>query len=423
MPLFLLIAFTVGLLAYLPSFGVFFTQDDFLLISHFSGNGFFWNLYNVFGPPTVSHWRPFFNLFFTISGSLFGKNYQLYHLLLLLLLICESFLVYKISHKLFKDNYVSSLSGLLFLLHPAFFTAVYWISGGAVSIGFLFFLTGFYFLVNGKSHWALIFLILSFLGSESMVVGSVVYAAYLVLFKKKTNKYALLYLCTGSVFGFIRFFFLTTPQTLEAYKLSLSYQTLEALRFYMMRILGIKAGGGINFASILIFFGLLVAAFGVYKSWKKTKRLVFFTMLFVVLGLFPFVLIPYHVSGHYMAMSIWGFSVILALGFYNFKRLGVVFCTILLAVYSFNNLTVYENSWIISRSQLAKAYLQDLEKADLVEGSRIVIADSLFGTSQETYVALGTGKAIGWWFSKKDYKVCFTAFENCEVNKVYVPFR
>ena len=46
----------------------FFAQDDFILINHFSQNNVWQDLKNLFGPPTVTHWRPIHNLYF--FGSL-----------------------------------------------------------------------------------------------------------------------------------------------------------------------------------------------------------------------------------------------------------------------------------------------------------------------------------------------------------------
>ena len=446
-----------GFLTYFPALGVFFAQDDFILISEFSGNGILQNFFNVLGLPTVSHWRPFFNLFFTISGTIFGKNYQLYHLLLLIILVLQSLLVFKIGKKLLKNDSAAFISALIFLLHPAFFTAVYWISGGAVSIGFLFFLLGFWFLIdspglkagvlssslqnslhprpegrgfslgiNKKYFRALLLLFLSFMGSESMVVGSLVYAVYLGLFLKSAKRYPLviLSLMIGFLFFLIRFLFLTSPATFEAYRINLSLeQTLPTLKFYALRILGIKEGAVFSLATLFILAAVATAFFRVSRKFVEEKPLIYLAVATLILGLFPFVLIPFHASAHYMAMSVWGFCLIIAWGLTALKKLGLILLLFLLAAYLFNNLTIYENPWIISRSKLAKTYISNLQNNNLENGTNIVFTDNFLSSSKDAYIALGTGKAIDWFFRGKNYKVCFSGFETCEVNNSYVPFR
>lgn len=422
---FLIVATIAGILTYFRAFSVFFAQDDFVLISHFSGHGLFGNLINVFGQPTISHWRPFFNLFFTISGTFFGKNYQLYHLFLLIILVFQSLLVFTIGKKLLKNGSTAFMSALIFLLHPAFFTSVYWISGGAVMIGFLFFLMGFLFLVKNRNFYAFLFLFLSFLGSESMAFGSLVFAAYLGLFSKSSKKYLLIFTSLAIAFAFAvtRVLFLTTRQTFEAYQFEISLQTFAALKFYLLRILGIKEGAALANASFTILFVVLISTFGILSRFATQRKLLYFLLFVLVLGLFPFVLIPNHMSAHYMAISIWAFSTIIALGLNNLKKYQFVMLATLFVVYIFNNLTVYENQWIISRSNLAKTYILDLQNKNLENGTNIVFGDNYLSTSQEAYIALGTGKAIDWWFKGRDYKTCFVQFELCNTTDLYVPFK
>jgi hypothetical protein len=57
-----------------PAFFNFFAQDDFILINHFSVNNFLHDIKNVFGAPTVTHWRPIHNLYFFVTGNIFGKS-------------------------------------------------------------------------------------------------------------------------------------------------------------------------------------------------------------------------------------------------------------------------------------------------------------------------------------------------------------
>jgi len=264
------------------------------------------------------------------------------------------------------------------------------------------------------------------MGSESMVVGSLVYAVYLGLFLKSAKRYPLviLSLMIGFLFFLIRFLFLTSPATFEAYRINLSLeQTLPTLKFYALRILGIKEGAVFSLATLFILAAVATAFFRVSRKFVEEKPLIYLAVATLILGLFPFVLIPFHASAHYMAMSVWGFCLIIAWGLTALKKLGLILLLFLLAAYLFNNLTIYENPWIISRSRLAKTYISNLQNNNLENGTNIVFTDNFLSSSKDAYIALGTGKAIDWFFRGKNYKVCFSGFETCEVNNSYVPFR
>jgi len=70
--------FVLGFTFFYKSLNVFFVQDDYILINNFSQNNLWQDFKNVFAYPNVSHWRPLHNLYFLVSGNLFGKFYPAY---------------------------------------------------------------------------------------------------------------------------------------------------------------------------------------------------------------------------------------------------------------------------------------------------------------------------------------------------------
>src|SRR3990167_11117674 len=100
------------------SLDVFFVQDDFILINYFAENNLLADLKNVFAYPSVSHWRPFHNLYFLISGNLFGKFYPGYHALTLMIHIASAFMIFKVLRLLTKNANASLLGTLVYALHP-----------------------------------------------------------------------------------------------------------------------------------------------------------------------------------------------------------------------------------------------------------------------------------------------------------------
>ena len=105
----------------------FFAQDDFILINQFSQNGLWQDIKNAFGPPQVTHWRPIHNLYFLVTGNIFGKNYFGYHILTFLFHIGTGFFIYKTVQKLTNDFKTALTAGVVYTVHPAHFISLFWI--------------------------------------------------------------------------------------------------------------------------------------------------------------------------------------------------------------------------------------------------------------------------------------------------------
>ena len=73
----------------------------------------------------------------------------------------------------------------------------------------------------------------------------------------------------------------------------------------------------------------------------------------------------------------------------------------------------YKNNWVIKRNKIAKQHINNIVNENPSVGTLLTFDDSTISTSSEAYFALGTGKAVDFWFAGKNYKTCFTAFENC----------
>ncbi|MEK9147220.1 MAG: hypothetical protein AAB639_03420 [Patescibacteria group bacterium] len=409
-----LLIFIITSVFWRGAFFNFFAQDDFILINHFSQNNILVDFQNAIGYPAVTHWRPFHNLYFLIAGNLFGKNFALYHLLTFLIHIAAGFFVFKIGQNLTKSNIAAGAAALFYTVHPAHFVSMFWIAGGATVIGFLFFVISFWSFVKGQKVLTLIFFICALAASEAMISGIVIFAFFLIANKQKRNWRPLLALVlAGLVFIFVKLVF-TSPEAFEIYKIEISTKTLVALQYYILRILGFAEISGDKLTSLVLVILWAMVAVISSKSFLKNPKQLILPSVAAVAGFFPFILIPSHLSPHYMNLSIWGLSMVLALAL---KRLAPVSTALILAVFltvSFVNIDkTQENNWVVKRSNLAKGILADIETKKLADGSTIIFSDTPFTSSKETYIALGQGRAIDFWFDKKNYKTCFTFLENC----------
>ena len=410
-----LLIFIIALVFWRDAFSNFFAQDDFILILQFSQNDLTGDLVNVFGKPEVTHWRPMHNFYFFVAGNLFGKSYFLYHLLTILLHVSTGFLIYKILFAIWKNFNLAFVASLIYIIHPAHFVALYWISGSAVNIGFFFLMLSFYVYLKEQRIFSLLLYVLALLGSEAITAGASLFALSSFLGKKVKldKKFLLALVAVTFVFSIIKLAS-TSMAALEIYRLEISARVLGAIYYYILRVLGFaEVSGDLALSLILAIFLLLVA-------WKvliyiRNDRKKLFLSLSGFAGLFPFVLLPTHLSAHYMVLAIFGFSQFLALGICRFSKTLMIGAFLLFALISFQNIEkIQTNNWVVKRSNLAKKYFQVIKDSDIPNGSTIIFADSDISSSEEAYVTLGKGLGINFWFVDKNYTYCFERFDNCE---------
>lgn len=405
------------LVVYRHSFSTFFAQDDFILINQFSQNSLWQDLKNAFGPPAVSHWRPMHNIYFFISGNLFGKNYIGYHLLTMIIQVVAGFFVHKTVNLLIKNWWVSAGSATLYVSHPAHFVSLFWISGGATLIGFSLLIISFYLYLKNAKKLALFFFIASVLASEAMLFGISLFWIY-ELFKKRKSPptYFLTALTSVTIiFAIIKIFLLTPKSTSASYPLEISTQTISAIKYYLLRTFGFAGVAGDNLTNSLLLIWWTTIGWVLYHG-RKRIRIADLAMAtaFTSVGLFPFILLPKNLSAHYMNIAIFGLVLLIA---HILKRASfsvpIIIFLVFLLVAALNINLIKRTHWVVTRAAIAKMYLEAIEKQNLPAASQINFSDNQISTSEEAYIALGTGKAIDFWFRDKNYKYCFTRFDVC----------
>ncbi|OGD87077.1 hypothetical protein A2164_03145 [Candidatus Curtissbacteria bacterium RBG_13_35_7] len=403
----------------------FFAQDDFILINQFSQNNLLQDIQNVFGFPQVTHWRPIHNLYFFVTGNIFGKNYFGYHILTFLFHIGASFLVYKTASKLTNSSKAGFVAGFIYAIHPAHFISLFWISGGTTLIGFFFLAASFYSHLLGKRSVSLILYVLALLASEAMIVGLIIFAVYEFLFKReKIDKLFLTIAGIISViFLIIRFDFFTSKTTFNVYQIELSTKTISAVKYYLLRIAGFAEVSGDQLTSLILLGWLALIALLLIKTLNKERgiRQLILSITIIIIGLFPFILIPKHLSPHYMNISIFGFSILVGVALINIKSITrIILLSIFLIITLFNINLTQKNNWVIKRSNLAKIYIDQIKKVNPPQEATLVFTDNKLSTSKEAYIALGTGYAIKFFFSNKNYQTCFSEFEDCLTNNANI---
>ena len=412
--------FVLNLSIFYRSLDMFFTQDDFILINDFSSENLINDLKNTIDPSKATHWRPLHNLYFLVSGNLFGKFYPAYHLLTLVIHTVSAFMIFKVLRLLIKNTNTALLGAIIYAVHPSHFVSIFWISGSATVIGFLFLISCFYLYLKNKKSWALVLFVLSFLASEAMVAGAAIFTSYELFVKRKIidRRFLLKVAAISLGFLFIRFLFLTSDTTFRSYPIEISRGTVDAVFYYFLRLLGFAETSKDVFTSIVLIFWIAAIAFAALKILRSDfQKLILFFIISALIGLFPFFLIPSHLSPHYMNIAIWAFAALVSLSLLYLNKVLRLFLILVFVLVGVVNIQLtYQNNWVVKRSKFAKQYIEKIKTENPPDGALLTFDDSAISSSSEAYFALGTGKAIDFWFEGKNYTTCFSTFENCPSN-------
>jgi len=351
-----------------------------------------------------------------MTGNLFGKSYFLYHLLTFVIHISAGFMIYKVAKLIFKNDFSGFLAAFLYVVNPLHFVSLFWISGSATMIGFLFFITSFYSYMVGKKLPSLISFVFSLLASEAMIAGLAVFFAWEFFGGRKKLDFRFLPMLSAVSLGFltVRYFFFTPKITFDVYQLELSQNTFLAVKYYILRILGFGEVSADLVPTVLILGFLATLIVLLFKKSGDLRILAFFLSV-IFFGLFPFVLIPSHLSPHYMNISAFGFSILAAFSLLNNPKVVQLVLGLLFLVSAFLtvNLTTTSN-WVVKRSTVAKYYIDRIEQLNPRKDTQLIFNDNQTSTSQAAYVSLGTGEALKFWFGDKNYGSCFSFFQKCE---------
>jgi len=196
--LILLTLLVLGLIVYYPTLTSDFFGDDYGQIvnsppiqdirnipSFFQG-GTFYIGQGVIGLSGM-YYRPLMLVFYSLIYNSFGPSTLYFHLLQLLVHIVNSFLVYKLFHRLFRRIDISFLLSLVFLIHPLNVEAVAYIANLQDVLFFFFGISALHLILNSSFHIKtyvslFILLLLTLLSKESGLVFLVLLYSFIELF-------------------------------------------------------------------------------------------------------------------------------------------------------------------------------------------------------------------------------------------------
>ena len=144
--------------------------------------------------PTTPYYRPVFIVYLMVGWQMFGTQAALWHLGNILMHLFAVYFVFKIVEKITEDLRITSITTILFAVHPLRSESVAWISGSTDLFLALFLLPSFYFYMRYREAeklkdliYSLLLFLLATFSKEPAVALPIFIAAYeiLILNRKK----------------------------------------------------------------------------------------------------------------------------------------------------------------------------------------------------------------------------------------------
>lgn len=341
-----LLIYAAVLLLYYPTFGVYFSQDDFFQFRASITDGSLREFIKLFGFPSFEErgyafYRPIWReALHNIYYSIFGLDVLPMRILSFGLHFANIFLVYKIMSRLFAKKEVALVTAFFFGISAAQVATLYYLAGGVEIFGgaFFAFLSVIFFARYleeqdpKKKYLSFVFYLLA-LGSQELVAFTPLLLAGLIFlqtrsigFLKKSLQELWIYLVVFLIYIYLDVFKIGFPQQEEQYRAVYSIKSiLNSLAWYTAWTFGVpqmlvdfvRPGLALNpsllkhwsdyFYVIFPTFALSLFAVvisSVYVVFTNPKRIFNKTVLFLVMwflvGLSPMLLLPTHKSTHYL---------------------------------------------------------------------------------------------------------------------------
>lgn len=287
-------------------------DDQFYVINNELIRDLSWDgVKNIFAfNPVVGNYHPLTVLSYAVEYSVFELNPVMYHLDNLLLHIVNTILVFVFIYKLSGRFLVAFITSVLFGIHPMHVESVTWISERKDVLYALFFLIALIFWMDFKKErkqkyyfLAMLFFIMSCLSKGMAVTFSVIIILIDYLLDKKINVKSLInkipFLIISLIFGLLtvkvqgesaaigftknevftkldKFFFANYSLFFYIKKMILPFN-LSGLYPYPL-----KSGGPLPFVYYFSFPANLILFFLMFYSLKKTKKVMFGSLFFIV---------------------------------------------------------------------------------------------------------------------------------------------
>ncbi len=432
--IFSLIIFFVVVFLFYPTFGTFFSQDDFFHFKVSLTDGSFKSFLNFFGfhpfeERGIAFYRPLFReVLYHSYYNIFGLNHIPFRILSFALHFINIVLVYLFINRLFQNRFIAYFTTFFFAICATNTATLYYLAGGIQAQGATMFilltmLIYSKFLISQKWIYyvlSIITFIASLMSHELASITPVlllglalIYISKKLLFKK------LLLLLPHFLLLFVYLFLNMTiigfSESEKQYQISLSLKSiLNSYMWYFGWALGlpemlidfVNPGFKLNpnllmywknnyliiFPSFFIAIGTITLSI-IYLLKNNFKKFLDKKFLFLcgwfILGLSPVILLPSHKSNYYLATSLPAFWAVIGwIVFSTYKKINnrslnkAYLILIIASLITLSSASIYlgrTTFWAATRGKIAYSLINQIKTSDptLPKGAIIYIKNDL----------------------------------------------
>lgn len=270
-------------------------------VHDFNLKAFFTNYY-------VGNYAPIAMIGFAIDWLVFHGNAAGHHVMSLMFHILNGVLVYKFAELILKDNLKALICTLIFCFHPLQVETVAWVSAKNNLVYSVFFLLGliYYskFIIDGVKKYysyALLFFILSVLSKPSAICFPLVLPLLDYLLKQKTDLKSLVvnkipFIIVAVILGVATIYTRTEDKFINqnhAYAIHerIGYAGYAILQYIYKFFIPINLSVIYPYpqdkvvSMIVGYIIIVLLAFGLYKLYKSSSKIIFFGISFFIINL------------------------------------------------------------------------------------------------------------------------------------------
>jgi len=394
----LLLGLVISLVIFLPSFGTFYTNDDFFLlkIGKAETPAEFLNFFSLIkGPDGLGMYRPLTTqVFYFLSWKAFSLNPLGLHIVAFLTFSCVVFLVYKLIYEMFRDSLVAGFASFLYATSATHFGHLYYLATFQELGLTLFVLLSCLAYFKKKIFLSFVFFVLAILSKETAVITPILLLLISFIRGKVGSDRSKFRKMFVDILPFVACIFIYILIRLMGYGFAKgdsyiwNFSPLTLANTYFWYVLwslnlpetlvdfvgpGIKVNPnlflywGKEFRIIFSLFfaeGILVALALIKalkeKNWKnilERNRVGAFAVLWFVISLLPVAFLPIHKFSYYLTLPMVGVALrisYLLIREKPFKFAWIIFGIIWVGISAVTSVHTANISWITQGAKISK---------------------------------------------------------------------
>lgn len=428
------------------AFNIYFFQDDFFFFLITRVNNWI-DVARFFIPRSdVQFYRPLSSeIYYCFANLLFGNQPLGYHLVGFIFYVLTIILVFQIGRQLLRNKITIYLFTLFWATSVIHYDSLYWIANFSYLLITFIYLSAFYLFLKDSLGSILQVIFIFFLGllTNEFILGlPVTLFIYSILFKKNNKKNSWFFPVMFSLlilYLIVRF--LIFPSDNHLYPYYFDKSVISSLRWFMLYFFGFPEAVKhymINFYSfsgqfldrfykeVLVMmvnslvFVLIFAFFPLISYFRNKSSLnikyLLFSVIWILVNLFPIIFIPSQISPHRGTISFFGFLLFFFLlsdqwignDNFGFKKYLVIFSVLLWLVNSYLVIRFNDKThWVKGRADLSLIWKDKIKShyPGFPKGAKVnIITDD-----PEVKYALGEGRALKYIYNDNSLNVIFSS--------------